>query len=179
MRSDPLLGLVLLLAPFSLVSFGGGPSLYASLQHEVVNNLHWLTPTEFIDLFAISRAAPGPGIMLSTLIGWKVAGWTGALVATAAIFIPASVLCFAFMKFYAKYKGRRWTQILESGLAPVAIGLIISGAISLLTIEGTGPLSWAMALAVAALVAVRPKVHPMLLLSGGSAVFMAIAASGH
>ncbi len=179
MRNDPLLALVLLLAPFSLVSFGGGPSLYASLQHEVVDNLHWLTPNEFIDLFAISRAAPGPGIMLSTLIGWKVAGWSGALVATLAIFLPASVMCFAFTKFYSKHKGKRWTSILESGLAPVAVGLIISGAISLMTIEGAGPLSWAVALGVAALVATRPKIHPMLLLAGGSALFMTVATFGY
>ena len=44
---------------------------------------------EFADFFALSRAAPGPGSMLVALIGWKIAGLTGALVATAALYLPA------------------------------------------------------------------------------------------
>lgn len=175
MRDDRLIGLVLLLAPFSLVSFGGGPSLYASLQHEVVHNLHWLTAGEFIDLFAISRAAPGPGIMLSTLIGWKVAGWWGALVATVAIFTPASIMCVVFMRYYAKHQGKRWTTVLEAGLAPVAVGLIIAGAVSLLTLEGNGSLTWLTAALVGAVIMARPKLHPFVLLSSGAALFMAVS----
>ncbi len=178
MREDRLLALVLLLAPFSLVSFGGGPSLYASLQAEVVHHYRWLTPNEFIDLFAISRAAPGPGIMLSTLIGWKVAGWWGALVATIAIFTPASIMCVVFMRYYSRHQGKRWTVILEAGLAPVAVGLIIAGALSLLMLEGNGPLVWMTAALVGGAVVARPKMHPFIFLGAGSALFMAISLAG-
>ena len=48
---------------------------------------HWTDEREFADLFALSRATPGPGSMLATLIGWKIAGITGALVATIAFYL--------------------------------------------------------------------------------------------
>src|SRR5665213_1113220 len=94
MRSNPLLTLIFLFVPLSLLSVGGGASILAPLQHETIEVRHWLTQRDFIDLFAISRAAPGPGSMLVTLIGWKVAGWSGALLASLAFFLPSSLLCY-------------------------------------------------------------------------------------
>jgi len=78
-----LLALTLVFAPLSLLSIGGGAALLAEIEHQSVAVHAWTTQREFADLFAISRAAPGPGTMLSTLIGWKVAGFAGALTATA------------------------------------------------------------------------------------------------
>src|SRR5215831_7455519 len=77
-----LLALVLVFVPLSLLSIGGGASLLADMEHQSVGVQGWTTPREFADLFAISRAAPGPGTMLSTLIGWKAGGWAGAVTAT-------------------------------------------------------------------------------------------------
>ena len=173
MRDDPIPGLVWLLAPLSLVSFGGGPAIYATLQHEVVDLHQWLTPSQFLDLFAIARAAPGPGIMLTTLIGWKAAGWAGAFLATAAIFIPASILCFGLIGFYVRNRQNAWVVAIEKALAPIAVGLIIAGSLSLLTLEGEGPLNWAITAVAAVIFALRPKLHPFALLGGGAAVYIA------
>src|SRR6476620_3809519 len=96
MRDNPLLALTLVFVPFSLTAFGGGMSVVSGIEQQAVGVHGWLTSTEFLNLFAISRAAPGPGSMLTTLIGWHVAGWMGALVATAAMFLPSSLLCVAF-----------------------------------------------------------------------------------
>ena len=89
-----LLALVLVFGPLSLFSIGGGASLLAEIEHQAVAVHHWTTQREFADLFAISRAAPGPGTMLSALIGWKVAGWAGALTATVALYLPSSLLVY-------------------------------------------------------------------------------------
>ena len=70
-----LLALIFVFGPLSLLSIGGGASLLAEIEHQAVGVHHWTTQRQFADLFAISRAAPGPGTMLSALIGWKVAGW--------------------------------------------------------------------------------------------------------
>ena len=115
MRDDPLVGLALVLVPFSLLSFGGGPSIFAPLQHQTVETLQWLTAREFVDLFAIARAAPGPGSMLATLIGWHMAGWTGAFVATLALFGPSSVLAYVVAHVFDRYRDRpmapvRWRR---------------------------------------------------------------------
>ena len=82
MREGALLTLVAVLAPLSIASVGGASSIYAPLQHQTVDVLGWLTPQEFIELFAIARVTPGPGTMLATLVGFKVAGLAGAAVAT-------------------------------------------------------------------------------------------------
>ncbi len=45
----------------SLLAVGGGNGIIPAMQHEAVDVHHWMTSREFLDLFAISRAAPGPG----------------------------------------------------------------------------------------------------------------------
>ncbi|MGH7004042.1 MAG: chromate transporter, partial [Alphaproteobacteria bacterium] len=98
MRLETLVTIALVFIPFSLTSIGGGGAIVAGIQHETVVVHAWLNSRDFLDVFAVSRAAPGPGMMLATVIGWKVAGWLGALVATLALFIPSSLLCYCVFK---------------------------------------------------------------------------------
>src|SRR6516225_3795410 len=91
MREGTLTTLVAILAPLSVAAIGGASGIYAPLQHQTVDVLQWLTPQEFVELFAIARVTPGPGSMLATLIGFKVAGLAGAAVATLALFLPSSL----------------------------------------------------------------------------------------
>lgn len=72
----------------------GGVAAAAIGMLLVIGVHHWITTREFVELFAISRTAPGPGSMLATLIGWHIFGWTGALNATLALFVPSSLLCY-------------------------------------------------------------------------------------
>jgi chromate transporter len=174
MKDNPLLALLAVFIPFSLVSFGGGTSIIAGMQHESVDVHQWISAREFIDLFAISRAAPGPGLMLATLIGWKVSGWAGAIIATLAIFVPSSLLCYAVALVWRRYRGRRWHTALEQGLAPIGIGLVLSGAVAVLRVSGGGVLSWVLAFASAALLTWRPKLHPLLVFAVGGAIFVLV-----
>ena len=178
MRDNPYIGLLLVFVPFSLVSLGGGPSIFAPMQREAVDVYHWISAREFVDLFAIARTAPGPGAMLVTLIGWKVAGWTGALVATVALFAPASLLTFAVARVYDRYRGHAWHQALEEGLQPVAVGLILAGAISILHLSGDRPIAWAAALASGLALALRPKLHPFIILFSVAGAFVALFFAG-
>jgi len=178
MRDNPYVGLMLVLVPFSLVSLGGGPSIFAPLQHQTVDVWHWITAREFIDLFAIARTAPGPGAMLTTLIGWKVAGWSGALVATLALFGPASLLTYGVARVYDRFRGRAWHTALEEGLAPVATGLIFAGAVSVLHVSGDRPLAWAAAIVSGGVMWLRPKLHPFIILFVSAVIFVTVAFSG-
>jgi chromate transporter len=179
MRESLLISLVAVLAPLSLVSIGGGPSINAPLQHQTVEVLQWLTPQEFLDMFAISRVTPGPGAMLATLIGFKVAGLPGAIVATLALFVPSSLLCFVIARVWDHYHARPWRQAFEDGLAPIAAGLMFAGVLAVLRLGETGPLwflSWSIAIAVAALLTWRSRLHPLGLLCCGAALFVAARA---
>ena len=173
MREGALWPLIAVFVPFSLVSIGGGPSIFAAIQYQSVEAQHWTSAREFVDIFAISRVAPGPGSMLVTLIGWKVAGWAGALVATLALFVPSSLLCYAVAKVWSRYRDRAWSQALEAGLAPIGAGLIFAGILAIFRVAGSGALTTVVALAAAVALWRLPKLHPLFALAAGAAVFAA------
>jgi chromate transporter len=170
---NPLWNLFVVLAPLSLASFGGGIAILPAMQHDAVDVQHWMTAQEFVDLFAVARLAPGPGSMLVTLVGWKVAGWLGALVATIALFLPSSIVCYAVARTWSRHRGKFWHTVLEQGLAPIGTGLIGGGMITLFHIAGAGPVSWAVAAVVAAIMLWRPKFQPLIALFGSGALFAA------
>jgi chromate transporter len=172
MRENPYLALIAVFVPFSLVSFGGGPSIFAGIQHQAVDVHQWVGAREFVDLFAISRGAPGPGTMLTTLIGWKVAGWWGALGATLALFVPSSLLCYGIAQVWNRHRGKRWHSAVEQGLAPVGAGLLVAGVISIVRIAEMGILALALVALSAAVTMAFKRVHPIALLATGAAIFM-------
>ena len=73
-----LLALAAIFAQLSLLAFGGGNTILPEMQRQVTQVHPWLTPQEFAALFALAQAAPGPNMLISTLIGWRIAGLAGA-----------------------------------------------------------------------------------------------------
>jgi chromate transporter len=173
MRDSVLLNLVIVLAPLSIAAIGGATGIYAPLQHQVVEVRQWLTPREFLDLFAIARVTPGPSSLLATLIGWKLAGFIGAVVATLALYLPSSALCYAVARTWDRYRGKGWHTALEHGLAPVGAGLVFAGVVAILRLGDAGTLSLGIVVAAAALLLWRPRLHPFFLLAGGAALVLA------
>jgi chromate transporter len=176
MSENPLVALIIIVAPLSLLAIGGAASIYAPLQHQTVDVYRWFTGREFIEMFAIARVTPGPGSMLATIIGWRVAGLAGALVATVALYLPCSLLCYVAARTWNRYRGSHWHTAIENGLRPIAAGLMIAGGVAILRVEGSDPIAWGVALATAAVLTLRPTLHPMILLFGGAAVFVAARA---
>jgi chromate transporter len=176
--SGSLLALALVFAPLSLLSFGGGNAVIADIAQQSIALHHWTSEREFADLFALSRAAPGPGSMLATLIGWKVAGIPGALVATTAFYLPSALLVFAAARVWGRWRGSLWHAAIERGLAPVAAGLFLSGGIVVLRASPSGWPEWTAALVTTAALLRWPGLHPVPLLLAGAALFglLAVAA---
>ena len=92
MSVSTVLQLCLLFGSASLMSIGGGNSVVPEIELQAVGTYHWLTQGQFADLFALAQAAPGPSILLVTLVGYSVAGIAGAVVATTAMVVPAGLL---------------------------------------------------------------------------------------
>jgi chromate transporter len=170
MADGVLIGLVQVFVPLSFLSIGGGGTILAEMAHQTVDVHHWLTRREFVDLFAITRAAPGPGILIVTLIGWKVAGWLGALVATLALFVPSSLLFCAVTLLWQRFSGSPWRDTIERGLAPIAVGLIFAGAYAVIEATQGGALAFATAGTAAALLLWRP-IHPLILLCASALLY--------
>ena len=166
-----LIALIAVFAPLSLVSFGGGNATIAEIAQQTVAVHHWTSAGEFSDLFALSRAAPGPGSMLAALIGWKVAGVAGALVATLAFYLPGVVLVYAAARLWGRWRGTAWHTAIERGIGPLAAGLFLAGGIVVLPASFSGWPLWAAAAVATAVLMRWPQLHPVPLLVAGAALF--------
>ena len=168
-----LFDLFLVFAPLSIVTIGGGQSAIPEIHRQVVDIHHWMSQTEFVDLYAISRMTPGPGSLFATLIGWHVAGALGAIVATLSLFGPTAFLIYGVAHLWGRYRGARWQIALESGLRPIAAGMILSAVYVLLqALEG----GWtAKAVALASTIALTlTRINPLLMILIGAIVFLAL-----
>jgi chromate transporter len=173
MRSlgDSLIALGVVFAPLSLLSFGGGNAVIADIAHQAIAVQGWTSEREFADLFALSRAAPGPGSMLAALIGWKAAGIPGALVATLAFYVPSAALVLLVVRLWGRWRGSRWHTAIERGMAPIAAGLFLAAGLVVLQASPGGPAVWVAAIVTTVPLLRWPGMHPVPLLLGGAALF--------
>ena len=158
-------------APLSLLTIGGGQSILGDLQRQTVSVHHWLGQGQFLDDFAIARASPGPNTLIVTLIGWQVAGAAGAAVASIAIFVPSSILFYGLAHVWRSPAFGRWRGALTRGLAPISVGLVLASTWSVLLDNGGGRLGWIVS-GASCLALLASRVHPLILLFGGAAVFL-------
>jgi chromate transporter len=168
---DSLVALGLVFAPLSLLSFGGGNAVIADIAHQAIAVQGWTSEREFADLFALSRAAPGPGSMLAALIGWKAAGIPGALVATLAFYLPSAALVLVVVRLWGRWRGSRWHTAIERGMAPIAAGLFLAAGLVVLQASPGGPAVWVAAIVTTVPLLRWPGMHPVPLLLGGAALF--------
>jgi chromate transporter len=156
-------------ALLSLVAFGGATALLPEMHRVVVENHHWLDDTTFTHLYAIAQAAPGPNVLVVTLIGWEIAGLAGALAATLAMCLPMSVLIYLLIDRWDSFSGKRWQKAVSLGVAPLAVGLIFSGATLIAQAAQFGWAAWAVA-AATVVANLRSKLHPLWYIAVGAAL---------
>lgn len=159
-------------ALLSFVAFGGATALLPELHRVVVENHHWMDATTFAHLYAIAQAAPGPNVLVVTLIGWQVAGLAGALTATLAMCLPMSVVVYLLFGHWDRFKDARWQRAIQLGVAPLAVGLIFSGATLVGQSAGLGWIGWGFVLAVAVF-GTMTKFHPLWCILAGAIVGVA------
>jgi chromate transporter len=164
-----LLWLFIVCAQLSIIAIGGATAVLPELQRQVVDVHHWMGVAEFGALFALAQAAPGPNVLIVTLVGWRVAGLAGALVATVAILLPSGLLTWFVAGAWHEFRDRPWRAAVQAGLVPVTVGMIMAAAALLAAGTTTGWVAGLITAAVAVL-ALRTKLHPLLLLAAGAAV---------
>ncbi|HVB67599.1 MAG TPA: chromate transporter [Acetobacteraceae bacterium] len=171
-----LLQLTGLFALLSVLAFGGGAGVIPQMQHAVVEVHHWMTGPQFLALFALSRSAPGPGSLISVLIGQKVAGLGGGLVSGVAMFGPSSVLAYMVARFWLRSSGAGgWRTWVERALAPVAVGLTLASGIALLRGTEHGWAAYAVTLAATVLLSVT-DLNPVAMTVAGAVVLLVLGA---
>lgn len=123
-----------LFSMLSLLSIGGGNAVLPEMHLQAVNGRHWLTNSQFADVFSIAQAAPGPSILVVTLVGYGaglpvagvLGGVLGGVVATASMIAPAAVLVYLLTLVWQKAKESRLRIAIEKGFAPLTVGLILA-----------------------------------------------------
>ncbi len=150
-------------ASLSLLAVGGVNALVPEIHRLSVDVYGWMSSARFTDLFAIAQAAPGPNMMLVTLIGWHVAGLPGALLATACMTMPTSIATFFVAKTWERFRQARWRIAAQAGLVPVAIGLFSASSYVLARHADDSLMAAVLTLGTAGFVYFT-KVHPLLLL---------------
>lgn len=168
-----LLQLALLFGGLSLIAFGGGTGTLPDMQRAAVEMHHWITAHQFLDFFAISRAAPGPGSLIVVLIGQSAAGLAGALVAFLGMFGPSCVIAHVAARFWHRAAHAAWRAILEQALAPVAIGLSFGSGLALMRGTEHSWVAYGVTVAAAAAFAFT-RVSPIALLAGGATTLLVI-----
>lgn len=154
-------------AILSFVAFGGATALLPEMHRVVVEHHQWLDDATFTHLYAIAQAAPGPNVLVVTLIGWKVAGLAGALAATLAMCLPMSVLIYLLIDRWEGFAGKRWQKAISIGVAPLAVGLVFSGATLIGQAAGLGVAAWGLVLATI-LANLHTRRHPLWFIACGA-----------
>lgn len=114
-------------------SFGGGAATFALIHQAVLKN-HWMSEDAFLETYVVSQVAPGVNLIkLTVLLGKKLRGWRGMLVATAALVVPTSIVTILLTAGYKQIKDIQLVQAAMRGILPATIGLTLYISISLAT----------------------------------------------
>jgi chromate transporter len=161
-----LLELALYFMLLSLISVGGMPSVLPELQRYVVDVKGWISPEDFLQIFAVGQAAPGPNVLIASLIGWKIAGLGGALLALAAMCGPAAVIAWWVANLWDRFKDSPWRAAVQRAIAPIVVGLIGAGGFILATPGAPDWRLWLIAAASAAAMLLT-RLNPLWFLGVG------------
>lgn len=172
MGADALVTLAVRFALLSLFAIGGANAAIPEMHRLSVDVQHWMSDRQFADMYAISQLSPGPNVIIVTLIGYHVAGFTGAMVATAAMTGPTCLFAFWIARVWERFKDAHWRNAIQAGLVPLSIGLMAASAY---VVSGAADKSWvaaALTLATAA-TAYFTRINPLWAFLLGGAIGLA------
>ena len=151
----------------NILGYGGGPASIPLMQEEIVNHYHWMTTEQFGDVLAIGNALPGPiATKIAAFVGYHVAGWLGALIASFATIVPSAAALILLLRLLNKHRTsprvKGMTLLVQPVLAVLMIlltwefGQVSSGSIGIWqTLIIAGISLWVMT---------KTKLHPAILI---------------
>ncbi len=116
--------LALFFLKVGLTLYGSGYVLVAYLQGGLVEQLGWLTQTQLLDAIAIGQFTPGPVLTTATFVGYLVAGFPGAIIATLAIFLPSFLFVLILNPLIPKMRQSKWLSAFLDAVNVASVGLM-------------------------------------------------------
>ena len=152
--------------------FGSGMVLFAFIQRDVVTRYGWLTQHQLVDAIAVGQMTPGPVTSSATFIGYLVAGAPGAVVATAAMYLPSFIIVALIGPWIPRLRRSPVAQAFLRGVNAAVVALVLSVATVLL--QGSVVDLWTAAIAgIGLVVLLRFRVDALWLVLGGAGLGLA------
>ena len=154
MNDGPVFDILGVFSLLSVLAIGGGTAVLPEMKSVTIDQLHWLTDEQFRSIYGIGQLAPGPNMLMVAVVGYKVAGPWGAVAAFAGFFLPSSAICFVATRIWNRFTGSPWKTAIQQAFAPIVVGLMLSGTISIArtAVAGGGHQEEAFALATLAFI---------------------------
>lgn len=154
------------------ILYGSGYVLLAFLEGDFVDRLGWVTQQQLIDAVSIGQVTPGPLFTTATFVGYVVAGFPGAFLATVAIFLPSFVFVGLLTRLADWLRSRAWTSALLDGVNATALALMAGVSLQLGRTALVDPLTVALTLATLVLLW-RTKINSVWFIGAGALVGVA------
>jgi chromate transporter len=171
--ASQLTRLFLTVLKIGAVLYGSGYVLLAFLRGDFVERLGWLTQTQLLDAVSIGQVTPGPVFTTATFVGYLVAGWPGAALATIAIFLPSFLFVALLTRIVDRIRNRPATAALLDGVNAAALALMAGVTAQLARAALVDPLTVLLA-GGAGLLLWRTKLNSAWYITAGALVGAAV-----
>ena len=151
------------------LTFGSGLVIVPFLEKGLVQSTGWLSERQFLVAVAIGMISPGPVVITATFVGYLVAGFLGATVSTAGIFLPSFLFVLVVAPILVRHRAQPDVRGFVKGAYAAAIGTIL-GASVLLGKIAIGDWLTAFIALLSLLVLFRWKVSNPLLIAATAAI---------
>lgn len=130
-KSKILLKLFLSTLYISSFTFGGGFVIITFMKRKFVDELQWIDEKEMLDLTALAQSSPGAiAVNAAILVGWRVAGFAGMIVATIGTILPPMIILSVISFFYAAFASNKYVALvlkgMQAGVAAVILDVVCS-----------------------------------------------------
>ena len=125
-----IIEIALLFGQMGLLAFGGGFTVIADLQRELVTVRGLFTEEQFATAYALGASTPGPGLLYVIPLGYQLAGIAGAITALGSFVAPTVTIAILVSRQWERIKGSPWVRAANEVLVPVSVGLMGAGLLT-------------------------------------------------
>jgi len=147
------------------VTFGGGYVMVPQIETDVVQVNKWMDHQTFADGVAFGQITPGPVLITSTFIGYKVAGVIGAIMTTIAAFLPSFVMTMIAGASINRFRANFHVQAFLAGVAPAVVGMLAAAGVTMARSGVKGSIGFGIA-TLSCLLMLRAKLNPVVIIFG-------------
>jgi len=151
----------------SMLAIGGAVAVAPDIHRYIVDQRGWIDDTQFSAAIALAQAAPGPNLLFVPVIGYAVAGLTGAAVSLLGMLIPSTTLALLASRWGSRRREQRGVRAFVAGMAPITIGLLLSTGGVLALPMARVPGAWVLVAATVVLM-LRTGLSPVWLIAAGA-----------